>query len=94
MAFHAPGGPVTRMDTHVYAGYEIPSHYDSLLGKLITHGKNRAEAIVRMERALDETILEGVPTTIPFHKAILKNEAFRSGDFNIAFLDNFNFKAE
>jgi acetyl-CoA carboxylase biotin carboxylase subunit len=94
MAFHAPGGPGTRMDTHVYAGYEIPSHYDSLLGKLITHGKNRAEAIVRMERALDETILEGVPTTIPFHKAILKNEAFRSGDFNIAFLDNFNFKAE
>lgn len=90
-AFHAPGGPGTRMDTHVYTGYEIPSHYDSLLGKLITHGKNRDEAIVRMERALDETILEGVPTTIPFHKAILKNEAFRTGNFNIAFLNNFSF---
>jgi len=90
-AFHAPGGPGTRMDTHVYTGYEIPSHYDSLLGKLITHGKNRDEAIVRMERALDETILEGVPTTIPFHKAILKNEAFRTGEFNIAFLNNFSF---
>jgi len=91
LAFHAPGGPGTRMDTHVYAGYEIPSHYDSLLGKLITHGKNRDEAIVRMERALDETILEGVPTTIPFHKAILKDEAFRAGNFNIAFLNNFSF---
>jgi acetyl-CoA carboxylase biotin carboxylase subunit len=89
--FHAPGGPGTRMDTHVYAGYEIPSHYDSLLGKLITHGKDRMEAIIRMERALDETIVEGVPTTIPFHKAILKNEAFRTGDFNIAFLNNFKF---
>ncbi|MDD5230877.1 MAG: acetyl-CoA carboxylase biotin carboxylase subunit [Candidatus Marinimicrobia bacterium] len=89
--FHAPGGPGTRMDTHVYAGYEIPSHYDSLLGKLITHGKDRMEAIIRMERALDETIVEGVPTTIPFHKAILKNEAFRAGDFNIAFLNNFKF---
>ncbi len=90
-AFHAPGGPGTRMDTHVYAGYEIPSHYDSLLGKLITHGKDRAEAIVRMERALDETIIEGVPTTIPIHKAILKSEAFRTGEFNTAFLNNFSF---
>jgi len=90
-AFHAPGGPGTRMDTNVYAGYEIPSHYDSLLGKLITHGKDRAEAIVRMIRALDETILEGVPTTIPLQKAILKSEAFRAGDFNIAFLNTFKF---
>jgi len=90
-AFHSPGGPGTRMDTHVYAGYEIPSYYDSLLGKLITHGKDRDEAIVRMERALDETIIEGVPTTIPFHKAIISNEAFRKGDFNINFLNNFSF---
>ncbi|HRU46578.1 MAG TPA: acetyl-CoA carboxylase biotin carboxylase subunit [Candidatus Marinimicrobia bacterium] len=90
-AFHSPGGPGTRMDTHVYAGYEIPSYYDSLLGKLITHGKDRDEAIIRMERALDETIIEGVPTTIPFHKAIIKNEAFRKGDFNINFLNNFSF---
>ena len=90
-AFHAPGGPGTRMDTHVYAGYEIPSNYDSLLGKLITHGKDREEAIARMERALDETIIEGVATSIPFHKAIVKDPAFRAGDFHIDFLKDFKF---
>jgi acetyl-CoA carboxylase biotin carboxylase subunit len=90
-AFHVPGGPGTRMDTHVYAGYEIPSNYDSLLGKLITHGKDRAEAIARMERALEETIIEGVSTSIPFHQAILKDSAFRSGDFHIDFLKDFQF---
>ena len=90
-AFHAPGGPGTRMDTHVYAGYEIPSNYDSLLGKLITHGKDRKEAIARMERALDETIIEGVSTSIPFHQAIIKDPAFRSGDFHIDFLKDFKF---
>jgi len=90
-SFHAPGGPGTRMDTHVYAGYQVPSHYDSLLGKLITHGKDREEAIVRMERALEETIFEGISTTIPFHRAILKNNAFRTGDFNTSFLNSFEF---
>jgi len=90
-AFHAPGGPGTRMDTHVYAGYEIPSNYDSLLGKLITHGKDRKEAIARMERALDETIIEGVSTSIPFHQAIMKDPAFRAGDFHIDFLKDFKF---
>lgn len=92
VAFHAPGGPGTRMDTHVYAGYEIPSNYDSLLGKLITHGSDRAEAIARMERALEETIIEGVSTTIPFHKAILKDPSFRSGDLHIDFLEDFKFQ--
>lgn len=91
-AFHAPGGPGTRMDTHVYAGYEIPPNYDSLLGKLITHGKDREEAIVRMERALEETIIEGVATSIPFHQAIIKDPAFRSGDFHIDFLKGFKFQ--
>jgi len=90
-AFHAPGGPGTRMDTHVYAGYKIPSNYDSLLGKLITHGQDREEAIARMERALDETIIEGVSTSIPFHQAIIKDQAFRSGDFHIDFLKDFKF---
>ncbi|MBN2602286.1 MAG: acetyl-CoA carboxylase biotin carboxylase subunit [Candidatus Marinimicrobia bacterium] len=90
-AFHAPGGPGTRMDTHVYAGYEIPSNYDSLLGKLITHGNDREEAIARMERALDETIIEGVSTSIPFHQAIIKDPAFRAGDFHIDFLKDFKF---
>ncbi|MCG2715766.1 MAG: acetyl-CoA carboxylase biotin carboxylase subunit, partial [Candidatus Marinimicrobia bacterium] len=92
VAFHAPGGPGTRMDTHVYAGYEIPSNYDSLLGKLITHGSDRAEAIARMERSLEETIIEGVSTTIPFHQAILKDPSFRSGDFHIDFLNDFKFQ--
>lgn len=92
VAFHAPGGPGTRMDTHVYAGYEIPSNYDSLLGKLITHGSDRAEAIARMERALEETIIEGVSTSIPFHQAILKDPSFRSGDIHIDFLNDFKFQ--
>ena len=92
VAFHAPGGPGTRMDTHVYAGYEIPSNYDSLLGKLITHGSDRAEAIARMERALEETIIEGVSTSIPFHQAILKDPSFRSGDLHIDFLSDFKFQ--
>ncbi len=92
VAFHAPGGPGTRMDTHVYAGYEIPSNYDSLLGKLITHGSDRAEAIARMERALEETIIEGISTSIPFHQAILKDPSFRSGDFHIDFLKDFKFQ--
>jgi len=93
-SFHAPGGPGTRMDTHVYAGYTIPPHYDSLLAKLITHGKDREEAIARMKRALEETIFEGIRTTIPFHMAILKDENFIKGNFNIEFLNSFKFKLE
>jgi len=93
-SFHAPGGPGTRMDTHVYAGYEIPANYDSLLGKLITHGRDRREALARMERALEETIIEGVSTSIPFHQAILRDSSFRSGDFNTEFLDSFELTKE
>ncbi|RKY55189.1 MAG: acetyl-CoA carboxylase biotin carboxylase subunit [Candidatus Neomarinimicrobiota bacterium] len=93
-SFHAPGGPGTRMDTHVYAGYEIPANYDSLLGKLITHGRDRGEALARMERALEETIIEGVSTSIPFHQAILRDSSFRSGDFHTGFLDSFQFTKE
>lgn len=90
-SFHVPGGPGTRVDTHVYAGYSIPSTYDSLIAKLITHGRDREEAIVRMERALEETIIEGISTTIPFHQAILKDVSFRAGDFHTAFLNTFKF---
>ena len=90
-SFHAPGGPGTRMDTHVYAGYEIPTNYDSLLGKLITHGRDREESLARMERALEETIIEGVSTSIPFHQAILHDSSFRSGNFHTGFLDSFQF---
>lgn len=90
-SFHSPGGPGTRIDTHVYAGYKIPPDYDSLLAKLITHGKDRKEALLRMERALEETIVEGIQTTIPFHQAILRHEKFRSGDFHTNFLNSFQF---
>jgi acetyl-CoA carboxylase biotin carboxylase subunit len=86
-SFHTPGGAGVRVDTHAYAQYMIPPYYDSMIAKLITHGQDRAEAIERMLRALDEFIIEGVATTIPLHKAILKNDRFRSGDFNTKFLE-------
>ena len=88
-SFHAPGGMGIRVDTHTYAHYRIPPYYDSLLAKLITHGYDRDEAISRMMRALDEFIIEGVPTTIPFHQQMMKNKQFKSGDFNTRFLESF-----
>lgn len=87
--YHSPGGHGIRVDTHVYAGYVIPPNYDSLISKLITVAQTREEAILKMQRALDEYIIEGVKTTIPFHQALFKNEAFRKGDFTTSFLDNF-----
>ena len=74
-----------RVDTAIYSGYVIPSHYDSLIAKLIVHGKDRTEAIMKMRRALDEFIIEGVNTTIPFHKKVLNNPDFISGNFNTNF---------
>ena len=71
--FHMPGGPGIRVDTHAYAGYRIPPYYDSLLAKLISFGRTRKEALVRMVRALQEFIIEGVPTTIPFHLKALQH---------------------
>ncbi|MEC9436765.1 MAG: acetyl-CoA carboxylase biotin carboxylase subunit, partial [Candidatus Neomarinimicrobiota bacterium] len=76
---------------HAYAGYEIPPYYDSLIGKLIVHSPDRKSAINRMERALEETIIEGPKTTIPFHQAIMKDENFRSGNFDTNFLKDFKF---
>lgn len=73
----APGGPYVRMDSHLYPGYLVPPNYDSLLGKLIVWGEDREAAIARMLRALDETVIVGVPTTGPFHKLILQHEAFK-----------------
>ncbi len=89
--FHVPGGHGVRVDSHAYDQYKIPPYYDSLLAKLITHGKDREEAIVRMLRALDEFIIEGVATTIPIHKKILMDKDFRSGNFNTKFLETFKF---
>jgi acetyl-CoA carboxylase biotin carboxylase subunit len=85
-----PGGPGVRVDTAIYSGYVIPSQYDSLIAKLIVHGKDREEAIARMRRALDEFIIEGVKTTIPFHKKVLNNPDFIKGDFNTTFVEKIN----
>jgi acetyl-CoA carboxylase biotin carboxylase subunit len=85
-----PGGPGVRVDTAIYSGYVIPSHYDSLIAKLIVHGKDRMEAIAKMRRALDEFIIEGVNTTIPFHKKVLNNPDFISGNFTTHFLEKMN----
>jgi acetyl-CoA carboxylase biotin carboxylase subunit len=93
-SFHMPGGKGVRVDSHAYAGYEIPSHYDSLIGKLIVHSSTREAAINRMERALEETTIEGPKTTIPFHQAIMKDETFRSGEFGTSFLESFDYKKE
>ena len=89
--FHAPGGNGVRMDSHIYAGYNIPPHYDSLIGKLIVHADDRPTAINRMQRALEEIILEGPKTTIPFHQAIMRDETFQDGDFNTGFIDTFSY---
>jgi acetyl-CoA carboxylase biotin carboxylase subunit len=86
---HQPGGHGVRVDSHVYAGYVIPPYYDSMIGKLITVAQTRAEAIDTMYRALSEYVIEGVKTTIPFHLQLMKDERFRSGDFNTKFLESF-----
>ena len=85
-----PGGQGVRVDTAIYSGYVIPSHYDSLIAKLIVHANNRAEAITKMRRALDEFIIEGIHTTIPFHKKVLSNPEFINGNFDTNFVDKIN----
>ena len=86
---HCPGGPGIRIDSHVYAGYEIPPNYDSLVAKLIVWGKDRPEALARMRRALDEMVVEGVKTTIPFHKKVLEHPDFIAGNVHTGFLNQF-----
>ena len=86
-SFHVPGGHRIRVDTHAYAKYVIPPYYDSMIAKLIAHGKNREEAILKARRALDEFIIEGIPTTIEFHKKILRDERFISGNFNTSLIE-------
>jgi len=85
--FHPPGGPGVRLDTHVYAGYTVPRHYDSLLAKLIVSGNTREEAIVRARHALDQFIIEGIPTTIPFLRRIVDDPAFVRGEVDTGFVD-------
>ena len=86
-AFHAPGGPGIRIDTHVYAGYMVPPYYDSLLGKLIAHGGTREEALGRAYQALEEFIIEGVKTTIPFLREVLRHPDFVAGKVDTRFLE-------
>ena len=90
--YHEPGGHGIRLDTHVYAGYVIPPYYDSMISKLITVAQTRDEAILKMKRALEEYIIEGVKTTIPFHQQLLQDEKFLAGDFTTKFMDDFEFK--
>ncbi len=85
--FHPPGGPGVRVDTHIYAGYTVPPFYDSLLAKVIVHGKDRTEALARMQQALDGFIIEGVTTTIPFLGRVIRHPAFQAGDVDTRFLE-------
>ncbi len=85
--FHKPGGPGIRIDTHVFAGYTIPPHYDSLVAKLIAHGRDRTEAISRLRRSLDEFIIDGIKTTIPFHRKITEHPDFIAGNLDTHFIE-------
>jgi acetyl-CoA carboxylase biotin carboxylase subunit len=94
-SFNIPGGHSVRVDTHAYAGYRIPPHYDSMIAKLIVSAPTRKEAIMRMKRALQEFIVEGVKTTIPYHLQLMDDENFQKGDFNTQYLEqHFKFKPE
>jgi acetyl-CoA carboxylase biotin carboxylase subunit len=84
--FHPPGGPGVRLDTHVYEGYKVPPYYDSLIAKLIVSGATRAETIVRSRHVLDQFIIEGIPTTLPFLRRIVDDEAFVRGDVDTGFV--------
>ena len=88
---HLPGGRGVRVDSHIYAGYVIPPNYDSMIAKLIVSGQTREEVIVRMKRALQEFVIEGVKTTIPFHIRLMDNPDFRAGKFTTKFLETFDF---
>ncbi|MCU0446013.1 MAG: acetyl-CoA carboxylase biotin carboxylase subunit [Microscillaceae bacterium] len=88
---HIPGGHGVRIDSHIYAGYTIPPNYDSMVAKLIVSAQSREEAIIRMKRALQEFVIEGVKTTIPFHIRLMDDPQFRAGNFTTAFLETFDF---
>ncbi len=85
--YHAPGGLGVRMDSALYDGYSIPPYYDSLIGKLIVHGRDRPEALARLHRALGELIVDGVETTVPLFHALLEEADIHSGDYNIHWLE-------
>lgn len=86
---HVPGGHGVRVDTHVYAGYTIPPNYDSMIAKLITTAQTREEAIAKMRRALDEFVIEGIKTTIPFHRQLMDHPDYIAGNYTTKFLEDF-----
>jgi acetyl-CoA carboxylase biotin carboxylase subunit len=85
--YYAPGGPGIRVDSAAFESYYITPHYDSMIAKLIAHGRNREEALARMQRALEEFVIEGVKTTIPLHQRILATMKFRKGDYGTDFIE-------
>ena len=88
-ALNLPGGPGIRLDTHAYQGYVVPPYYDSMIGKLIAYGETREEAISILRRALDEFVVEGIKTTIPFFKKLVNDPQFIASDFDTSFLQQF-----
>jgi len=88
-SFHSAKGQGVRVDTHVYAGYAVPPFYDSMIAKIICRAKTRDECITKMKRALDEFIVEGIHTTVPFHKQLMRNEKFITGNFDTSFMNDF-----
>jgi len=92
--WHVPGGIGVRIDTHAHAHYAVPPYYDSMLAKLILHAPTRAEAIVRMKRALGEFFVEGVPTTIPFHSRVMSDSVFQNGHYDMGYVEDFFARAE
>jgi acetyl-CoA carboxylase biotin carboxylase subunit len=92
--FHMPGGFGVRVDTHSYAGYMVPPYYDSLIAKLIVFAQTREGAIQKMASALDEFTVTGIRTTIPFHRQVMRDDRFRSGEFDTHFLEHFNLAKE
>jgi len=91
---HAPGGHGIRLDTHVYAGYTIPPNYDSMIAKLITTAQTREEAINKMKRALDEFVIEGIKTTIPFHRQLMEHPDYLAGNYTTKFMEDFEIREE
>ena len=87
--FVPPGGPGVRVDSHIYSGYTAPAYYDSLLAKVIAWGENREEAIQRIRRALDECVITGVKTTIPFHREVLEDPLFLQGAVHTSFVERY-----
>jgi len=87
--FHPPGGLGVRVDSAAYQGYRIPPHYDSLIGKLIVHGRNRNECLMRLRRALDEFVVEGIDTTLPLFRELVRNPDVQNGDYDIHWLEKF-----